>query len=318
MARVDELLAQAAKLTAKLVSELNRYAQRGEYKAASNLENNLTRTIADYRRRLKVAWERAANCDESGTYTVEALAAAWHQIESQVPGSPSQRHAEIRNQERDQMLLRRLAASKGCEELDHFNRTRRGRRVNKKMDPVAIAALSDRLAQPKKRMSERQARKKGVHMTQDDATNCTFTLDLGACRKRPATANEVKRGFVSTVGRTESDSAKGPSVDPDEAKIRHKENWIQSIELSILPSTGYRGKKIDPEFIDTLVTCPEQVQYWGFSEGDVFLVMRAPAKDKIEKLARMIAAKRFVQRMEEDRAKDIYDYDGAVPIVSTY
>ena len=73
---------------------------------------------------------------------VQELGEAWRRIEAEAPASYEQRVKEQRTQERKTVLKglspRRKTEPKeiGCPAVDQFNRSKRGRRVNKKMDRV--------------------------------------------------------------------------------------------------------------------------------------------------------------------------------------
>ena len=149
----------------------------------------------------------------------------------------------------------------------------------------------------------------------DDQDNCTFKPDLKGLHKHVGKQESVgdnqsaRQQFVSTVPEMTGKEPCFPveSANREEASHRYKELCVKTIALDILPSTGLRGKKVDAGLVDQLLLIESQVEYWGLQPAEVFWVISSANDHKVSRLYNLISEKRFVARLEQDKAQASLD-----------
>merc|ERR1711907_175462 len=140
--RVETILRDHTKSCNMLQRCVQLAAEQKKFQAAATAQTDLRQRIEENRRRLVIAFDRAVESDDTGTYSVQELSEAWRRIETEAPASHQHRVQEQRAQEHKTVLKGLSPRPKnqpkeiGCPAVDKFARSKRGRRVNKKLDRI--------------------------------------------------------------------------------------------------------------------------------------------------------------------------------------
>eukprot|EP00658_Telonema_sp_P-2_P044180 TRINITY_DN3202_c0_g3_i1.p1 TRINITY_DN3202_c0_g3~~TRINITY_DN3202_c0_g3_i1.p1 ORF type:complete len:437 (+),score=98.73 TRINITY_DN3202_c0_g3_i1:224-1534(+) len=299
--RVHVLLKEVSQRCDKLQRCMQKASDEQKFGAAAAAQKEIRRLRTDFRKRLVVAFDRAVKADETGCYSVDLMQRSWDRIQTEVPTSSEARSDEGKAQETKTVLMglspRRKGQPKptGDPVIDRFNRSKRGRKMNKKMDRIEVSDVVNRLSKTKPRGSI-----KGRHAREDDQENCTFKPDIGGLHKPPPRTNQAVTGeFVTTV---KGELPEVGGVNADEANARRRKMMRDVCAGDILPSTGLRGKAFSVDMIEKLIQIPAQVKYWQLEPPEVFRILSAPAEQKLERLYNIVCEKHFLTRLEEDKA----------------